>query len=251
MSLELDCIGPSSSVLLPASRRRILIKRSSVLDTLTTCSTVGLDKTGTLTTGCLTCTSIIPQPDYDHCANASASLKIETDRQYRALGCAASLSQWSPHPVSRAVVSVGNAFSWHLPRVDVEDFQLVPGAGVKGLLRVNGGDLQQAVFGSVDFASEVLPDAKFAEVKEVVSLVENGKISAVLVEGKGAEARWSMFCFEDGLQVHSANAVRELQEGSWRGGNPNGRFAQRVVMLTGEAFDLGMGHHPPSHKMGE
>ena len=121
--------------------------------------------------------------------------------------------------------------------MDVQDFQLVQGAGVKGMLRVNSGAPQPAMFGSMEFAEQVLPEAQGLKVREVVSRVGDGKIVAVLAEGEGLAASWTVFCFEDGLQQNSANAVRELQLGAWKTGSRDGRFAQRVVMLTGG--DLG------------
>jgi P-type Cu+ transporter len=91
----------------------ILIKGPQVLESTRRIDTIVLDKTGTVTTGQMTVTSVEPEPGTD-----LDELKA----------IAASLEHASEHPVARAIATLA-------PAETVEDFQNHPGLGVSGRVR--------------------------------------------------------------------------------------------------------------------
>jgi len=105
-----------------AARRGIIIKNPAALEEVEQCRTLILDKTGTLTYGRPTLTEVVPAAGHD------------TDFT---LGLAASLEQYSKHPLSLAVVR--RARDSHLALGAVEQVSERPGEGLHG--RVNGHDV--------------------------------------------------------------------------------------------------------------
>jgi Cd2+/Zn2+-exporting ATPase len=101
-----------------AARLGVYIKDVSNLEWARKLTAIVLDKTGTLTTGELAVTRLVPAPGVD-----PADL-IRT---------AASVERMSRHPVARAIVAV--AEKARVTCEDVGDFEEVPGKGVKALLR--------------------------------------------------------------------------------------------------------------------
>jgi hypothetical protein len=116
--------------------RGILVKGGRVLDALARCGTVAFDKTGTLTTGSLSCTAMRPLGS----ALGGRSSAAEAAAARRAsMGAAVALSLRSSHPVSDAVVLMGQAAGVDGGGVEVGDFELVPGGGVQGVVTLGGG----------------------------------------------------------------------------------------------------------------
>ena len=147
-------LGP----LCPACRG-ILLKGGRVLDALASCGTVAFDKTGTLTTGSLWCTSFQPleldgqviQPGAKEPAaartqasssngtsaaavHAAAVSAAAAGERHAALEAAVALSQRSSHPVSEAVVLLGERNGVDASSVGVSDFVLVAGGGAEATL---------------------------------------------------------------------------------------------------------------------
>ncbi|HUS21017.1 MAG TPA: heavy metal translocating P-type ATPase [Aeromicrobium sp.] len=131
----------------------ILIKGPHVLESTRAIDTIVLDKTGTVTTGHMTVTSVDPAPGVD-----ADELKA----------VAASLEHASEHPVARAIATLARP-------EPVSDFQNHPGLGVSG--RVRGHDARigrfvpgssitvewdGAVRGSISVADSVKPTSKQA-----------------------------------------------------------------------------------------
>ena len=101
----------------------VLFKNAEVLENLHKVDTVVLDKTGTLTTGAPAVTDILPGE-----IGEDALLQL-----------AASLEKPSEHPFAKAILNKAGEFT-PLP---VEDFQVLPGQGVSGIIdgeRVYGGN---------------------------------------------------------------------------------------------------------------
>ncbi len=105
------------SAISSCTRRGILPKGGIVLDAVTRCRTVALDKTGTLTTGQLSCTSLthIYGPPLDETA---------------ALTFAAALERHAVHPIAKALVDRAQKNNLSLPPVD--QFQSISGYGLEG-----------------------------------------------------------------------------------------------------------------------
>lgn len=97
-----------------AAKRGILIKNAAALEALAHVTTVVLDKTGTLTTGQMEVVQIVPQ---------------EGVSTRELVQMAASLENPSQHPFARALVNY--AQQQKQPLVEVENFTLLPGCGVR------------------------------------------------------------------------------------------------------------------------
>jgi len=96
------------------ARRGIIIRDAAILEHLETCRTVIFDKTGTLTVGRPVLTEVLPAGG----TNPS-----------RALQLAASLEQYSRHPLAPAVLDA--AKNAHLTLLAVEDVHEPPGFGLR------------------------------------------------------------------------------------------------------------------------
>ena len=86
------------------------MKGASVIDSLAACKVVALDKTGTLTTGELTCTAVVPHmqsfDDPNSFDEADRQVRDESacaDDMIEGMAAALALSRASVHPVSNAV----------------------------------------------------------------------------------------------------------------------------------------------------
>jgi cation transport ATPase len=98
-----------------AARRAIIIKNPAVLEQIDTCQTLIFDKTGTLTYGRPTLTDII-------CAHGFERQEV--------LRLAASLEQYSKHPLAGAIV--GEAQKQGAKFVGVTELGEAPGEGLRG-----------------------------------------------------------------------------------------------------------------------
>ena len=106
-----------------AARRGIILKNPGALEEVQQCRTLILDKTGTLTYGRPTLTDVLPAAGQD----ADNVIRL-----------AASLEQYSKHPLATAVVS--RARDAHLALGTVEQMSERPGEGLRG--RVDGRDVR-------------------------------------------------------------------------------------------------------------
>ncbi len=107
------------SAISSCARRGVLPKGGIVLDAITRCRTIALDKTGTLTTGDLVCTSQIPI--------CGAPLPPDT-----ALLFAASLERNAVHPIAKALVNLAKEKNISLS--PAADFQSIAGYGLEGVI---------------------------------------------------------------------------------------------------------------------
>ncbi len=99
-----------------AAQAGILVKGAGELERLSKVDTIVFDKTGTLTRGTPEVTDLIAL--------------TEEERVVSALGYAASLEQNSEHPLAAAIVRAGEARGARIRAV--EQFEALPGAGVRG-----------------------------------------------------------------------------------------------------------------------
>ncbi|MEV7070192.1 heavy metal translocating P-type ATPase [Streptomyces sp. NPDC093990] len=158
----------------------ILIKGPEVLESTRRVDTVVLDKTGTVTTGRMTLQEIHVAQDAD---------------EKQVLRLAGALEHASEHPVARAVAAGAEEQAGPLPAV--EEFENVPGKGVRG--RVEGHEV------AVGRLFDVLP-AELARAKEEA---ERGGRTAVVVGWDGV-AR-GVLAVADAVKETSAEAVRSLR----------------------------------------
>jgi heavy metal translocating P-type ATPase len=106
-----------------AARRGILIRNPAILEQLDQCRTMIFDKTGTLTYGTPRLTEVLLQPGFD---------------RLTVLQAAASLEQYSKHPLAAAIRSA--AANEGLPLLLVGRISEAPGQGLRG--RVDGREIQ-------------------------------------------------------------------------------------------------------------
>jgi heavy metal translocating P-type ATPase len=100
-----------------AAKRGIIIKDPAVLEQLTTCQTIFFDKTGTLTYGEPRLTDILPANGFD---------------ENEALRLAASLEEYSKHPLAGAVKDAARRRGLKL--LSVTETTEPPGQGLSGLI---------------------------------------------------------------------------------------------------------------------
>jgi len=187
LGLAIPMVAYRASLL--SSMRGIVIKRREVLDIAPKIDTVVFDKTGTLTTGAFTVVQVTPMNGYT---------------SYDVIKLAASVEALSPHPIAKAIVA--EARNKGLDLMEVEDFQSIPGVGVKG--RVAG---MQVVVSSPRHGSSY------------AGLAATG--TSVLVSVNGQET--GVITLRDQVKPGAAEAVKELK-----------KMGLKVYMLTGDRNDV-------------
>jgi Cu+-exporting ATPase len=186
-----------------AAKLGILFTQASALESGRRIGTVVFDKTGTLTTGKL------------HLAEAVGVILEETPAQathpqltpagQRALAIAASLEQYSEHPIAKAIGESGRRFE--LPVSKPERFSSMPGGGLSGWI---GG--REYVLGSVAFIEHmgVRMEAVAADIER---LRNDGKTLVALAERTGGELRlMGLFALQDTLRAEAREAVKVLRD---------------------------------------
>ncbi|MBT3160369.1 heavy metal translocating P-type ATPase [Streptomyces sp. CHA1] len=164
----------------------ILIRGPEVLENTRRVDTVVLDKTGTLTTGRMELTEVLPAPGTD-----------ETEL----LRLAGALEHASEHPVARALASA--AEERHGPLPPVSGFASTSGLGVRGT--VEG---RQVAAGRPHFLAEAgmpLPE----ELERALADAEARGRTVVAAGWDGAVR--GLLTLADALRETSAEAVRELR----------------------------------------
>ncbi|HRJ71718.1 MAG TPA: copper-translocating P-type ATPase, partial [Terrimicrobiaceae bacterium] len=175
----------------------VLFKDAAALEVLGKVSVLAVDKTGTLTVGRPMVTGF-------------AATGITEDRL---LSIAAALERGSEHPLAGAILRFAEERS--VPSLEVEDFQAIPGGGVRG--RVEG--------------EEFLLGKEQLLVESGVAGFERLSASAVAAESEGQTVVWiaegsavrGFLAFSDPLKDSTPEVVDRLH-----------RMGIRVVMLTGD-----------------
>jgi heavy metal translocating P-type ATPase len=127
------------SAISACARRGILLKGGVTLDALAACSVIAFDKTGTITTGNLTCTSIKPiQPPE----------RPLTEKEL--LAAAYALEKNATHPIAKAVLQLAVDKQAVLD-LKVDQFLSLPGYGVKAFLTLPSGEAASIYMGHPDY----------------------------------------------------------------------------------------------------
>lgn len=174
-----------------AARRAIVIKNPACLEQVSACRTLIFDKTGTLTYGHPELTEIVPAAGVNDA---------------RLLGLAASLEQYSKHPLAGAVIEAARRRS--LPLQEVVQMAERPGQGLQGT--VDGRSV--TITGRT-----VLPPALAAAVPPQ----QGGLECLVLLDGQYG----GLFRFHDEPRRESHGFIRHL--------GPK-HEVKRVVLLSGD-----------------
>ncbi len=187
------------SGLAAAAKHGILIKGGVFLEGGRKLKAVALDKTGTLTQGKPALTDAIPL----------GNAPIE-----QALLIAASLDEHSTHPVAQALVNGWRERQPGVSLLPVEDFAVLNGRGVKGLV-----DGEEWLLGNHRLVEEIGVCSPALEAR--LAVLENaGKTAIVLVSVMGPVA---VFGVADTLRPESRKAIADLKA-----------LHVEAVMLTGD-----------------
>jgi Cu+-exporting ATPase len=175
----------------------VLIKSGAALETAHKISVVVLDKTGTITEGKPAVTDILPESGFD----GTALLQI-----------AASGEKGSEHPLGEAIVR--SAEERGLELFPVEQFQAIPGRGIRALIQGRA-----ILLGNQKLMTEEKIPLGAAEAA-VQRLAEEGK-TPMYAAADGALA--GIIAVADTVKETSAEAVKRLH-----------RLGARVAMITGD-----------------
>ena len=181
-----------------AAQQGLLFKDAAAIETMRDVDTLVVDKTGTLTEGKPSLTSIVA---------------LGQDGRENLLMFAASLEQSSEHPLAKAIVDAAKAEHVHLVRAT--DFHVLAGGGVYG--RVMHNDV---AFGNARMMDErrVMLDGE-ANAKADALREEGSTVMMLAVDGKLA----GLFAMSDRIKSDTPSAIAHLKTSGLR-----------VVMLTGD-----------------
>ncbi|MCH9685325.1 MAG: heavy metal translocating P-type ATPase [Deltaproteobacteria bacterium] len=192
-----------------AARAQILIKGGDVLQRLATPGVLWLDKTGTLTQGCMSV--------------------LQWDGDATALAWVTALQRHSSHPVARALVEYG-ATRGHHGRPTVTDVDQSMRGGIEG--RVDG---HRVLVGNAPFVegrvTGPLPPVVLRAAMQMVARV----VSPVFVAVDGQVV--AVAGVGDPLRPEAASVVGQLQERGWEVGILSGDHPD-VVAHVGRALGL-------------
>jgi heavy metal translocating P-type ATPase len=180
-----------------AARRGIVIKGGGVLERLAKCTTLLIDKTGTLTSGRPALAAVVP----------AGTLPAD-----EILALAASLDQVSPHILAHALVDAAAASGCRLVLPD--GVMEVPGKGIRG--RVNG---RPVALGKAAWVG-VTGSPTWAKAARRRAQLDGSLTVFVAIDGAPA----GVLVLDDPIRPDAANTIRALRR----------RGIRRIVMVTGD-----------------
>ena len=180
-----------------AARRGVVVKSGGVLERLARCTTVVLDKTGTLTVGQPTVTAVMP-------ADALPPEEI--------LELAASLDQVSGHVLAAAIVRAAEERG--CPLSLPEDVREEPGQGIAGTVQGRPVKLGRASW------AEVTGDPPWVKTARRRARLDGALTVFVAADGQPAGA----LVLEDRIRPDSRQTMRAVRRGGVR----------RIVLATGD-----------------
>ncbi len=184
-----------------AARRGIVIKGGAVLERLAKCTTLLIDKTGTMTLGHPTLVEVVP-------AGPVAAEHL--------LRMAASLDQVSPHVLATAVVQA--ALARHCELVLPEEVHEVAGHGIRGWVAGHQVALGKAAW------SGVVGTPSWARSARRKARLDGALTVFVAID----EAPVGILVFDDPLRPDAARTIRSLRTGG----------VDRIVMVTGDRAEV-------------
>jgi P-type Cu+ transporter len=175
----------------------VLVKNAEALERLESVDTILVDKTGTLTEGKPAVGSI---------------LTVQGRSEVEALTLAAGLEQASEHPLAAAVTGAAQARGLRIPAV--EEFQSVPGKGIRGLV---GG--VRAALGNAGLMADDGIDVTWATETADLWRRQGQTVMHLAIDGKLA----AILGVVDPIKPTTAEAVQALHDDGLR-----------IIMLTGD-----------------
>jgi Zn2+/Cd2+-exporting ATPase len=186
------------SAISASARVGVILKGGAVLDSVADCTAVALDKTGTLTTGELKCSHMIPLENEDP----------------KALAIAFALEQKAEHPIARSICRLADKQNV-APEV-IEGFRALFGSGLIGSYKG-----KEVAIGNADFIIPQLNKELQKKTSEKLDeLKKEGSVVAVLNHGEHI----TFFLFEDELRPLVPETIHALRQ----------NLGLKCVMLTGD-----------------
>jgi Cu+-exporting ATPase len=179
------------------ARAGILVRNAEALEIFGKVDTLIIDKTGTLTEGKPTLSSVIPQPGFEE----SGLLQL-----------VASLERSSEHPLAAAIVKGAEAKKLSL--ADVVGFNSVTGKGVKGTVL---GKL--VAVGNAELFHDLSVDPTLLLDRAEALRKEGQTVMLVAVDGKAA----GIVGVADPIKESTPDAIRELKAAGLK-----------IIMVTGD-----------------
>jgi Cu+-exporting ATPase len=179
------------------ARAGILIRNAEALEQFGKVDTLIIDKTGTLTEGRPTLSSVLPQPGIDE----SELLRL-----------VASLERASEHPLAAAIVKGAEAAKLSL--IDTVDFNSITGKGVTGT--VSG---KHVAVGNAEVFRALSIDAEPLIAQADALRKEGQTVMLVAVDGKAA----GLVAVSDPIKESTPEAIRELKAAGLN-----------IIMVTGD-----------------
>ncbi len=181
-----------------SAKEGILFKTAASLEQAGKTGIVALDKTGTITTGMMQVTDVVPAEGCDR----DELLKI-----------AYALEVKSEHPISKAIIEYGEQN--HIELLETEEFEAVSGNGLQAKLQ----DMQIAG-GNAAFISKVIAVSEKMLDTMITELAGQGKTPIFFTKN---QKLLGIIAVADTMKEDSAEAIAELKG-----------MGIHVVMLTGD-----------------
>ena len=206
-----------------AARNGFLVRQRSALELAKDIDIVIFDKTGTLTKGEYGVTNIIQNVKIKN-QNDNAKFKIEENEILR---LAASVDNYSEHFVAKAVVK--EAGKRELKLAEVQNFQIMPGQGVRGKIHTNKLE-------NVDMSDkeevEIMVGGESVVVENHILVPDEIKSKIETLSGQGKTTIYvtagsqllGVIALADVIRDESREAVSELK-----------KMGTKVAMLTGDS----------------
>ena len=176
----------------------ILFKTSASLEQAGRTQIVALDKTGTITTGVMKVTDVVPADDV---------------KEDELLAIASSLEAKSEHPISKAITLYANEKGTTV--LGTEDFEVVAGKGLKA--RIKG---EEVFGGNAEYIAKVT-HADITPLKETVTALSSQGKTPVLFAKENKLL--GILAVADTIKEDSPQAIVQLK-----------KMGLHVVMLTGD-----------------
>lgn len=201
LGLAVPLVASISTTL--AAKNGLLVKQRMALESARNIDIVLFDKTGTLTKG---------EYGVDNIWQTENS-----GEQFSALSLAASVDAPSEHFISKAIVE--KAKEQGVALKDVQDFQRIPGKGVRGV--VEGVEVHVGGAAILEYAKNSLPASLSREIQE-----ESKKGKTIIYVVRSEEVVGA-FALADVIREESKEAVARLRA-----------MGVKVAMITGDAEDV-------------
>lgn len=173
------------------AKKGILLKGGIVLDNISSCTSIALDKTGTLTTGNLTCSEF-------HFVNNKDSKSIDP-----LLSIVLTIEQSVNHPIAQSIASFINKKNI-LPELSVSQIKAIPGYGVTATYK------KAPIFiGKSDWIFPKLSDEDKIYVKNYIDAKKhNGEICSLAL----INSNILIFTLKDSLRPEVKDTIQKLKQ---------------------------------------